>query len=766
MIRNFLFVLKRFRTSAVLNIIGLSVAFAVFSVTMIQCYYDFSYNRSFKNAKDIYQFSCFWEIFEKQSAHISIPLAHAITDRFPEVKACCILDRGGNKLFNPQADQGTSFLFHLINTNEAFLDVFTPRILAGDAKEVFAEKNKAMLTEDVAKRLFGKNDPIGQTIWQDTVSYVVTAVCESFPANSSLTNGVYTTVLGSVGYDKMGMYNYEGYFLLDRKDVLPLQEKLEQMKFEGAIDLVRVEFIPVAEKYFRRDVNIYGEKQGNLATTLSLMAIGIITLLMSFINFMNFSVAMIPARIREMNIKKIMGVNPRLLQALTVSEAPCFALLAFLTSLFLIVLFQGTRLDEFFPADLFLSKNVGILAVIALTGMFLSVLFGIYPAWKITSFQPAMALSSSFAQSKQSVALRNILIVLQFFAAIVLTGMAIFIKVQYDYMTNYSWGFQKENIVYLSVASKNFITIYEDEIRQNPTVLDCTASNAIPGYINQNWGMKMEVDEKEIALAVWVVRNDFLRFFDIEVVEGRDFIPDDDGKSRFICNRTFLKKYELNDIIGKKVDRYEIVGIIKDIHFESLHSEIRPMGFITQRSYYNGGRHWLFVRIAGENTLQTIDYLKETWSKHTDDPFDIHFLDDQLDSLYQSESTLARLISIFGIIAVIIAIMGIYGLIVFNAKYKAREIAIRKVNGSTIREIILMLNRDVLLQLSIAFGAAVPVTVYIVDKWLENFAYKIAVYWWVFLLSGGVVLLITLLTVSAQSYKAARMNPTQTLNIS
>jgi putative ABC transport system permease protein len=754
--------LKRFKTSAVLNILGLSVAFAVFSITMIQCYYDFSYNRNFKNAKEIYQFSYFWKVSGEQLDGISVPLAQAITDRFPEVRACCLVKPLGESLFKTQANPATSFSFRMMAANEDFLAVFTPEILAGDAKTAFTEKNKVMLTADIAQILFGKENPVGQMIWQDTIPYTVVAVCESFPANCSLKNGIYTTNLDEFDYKKMSYSNYRGYFLLKEKDVAPLQQKLEQTKFDQDAELSRVEFIPVTEKYFRRDIHFHDEHIGNLATTLSFLAIGIVTMLVAFINFMNFSIAMIPSRVRGMNVQKILGANYRRLQYITVSEAPCFALLSFLIGLFLIVLFQNTQLNEFFPADLSLNKNIAILTFTALAGIVLSVLFGIYPARKVTSFQPAMALSGSFAQSKQSVALRNILTTLQFLAAIVLICMAIFIKIQHDYMTNYSWGFQKENIVYLRFMNPNdIIPAYENEIRQNPDILSCTISDVLPGSIVQNWGI--ELDNKKVGFAPWNVRNDFLRFFGIKVIEGRDFIPDDDGKVRVICNQAFMKKYEM-DKIPKIPDspQFEFVGLINDIHFESLHSEIRPLCFITALNWFS--ENHFYIKISGNNTMQSIDYLKETWKKLTDTPFDFHFLDAQLDSLYQSESNLATLISIFGLIAVIIAVMGVYGLIVFNAKYKAKEIAIRKVNGSTIKEIMLMLNKNLLLQLLIAFVMAVPISYFIVQKWLENFACKTPVYGWVFLLGGVIILLITLLTVSAQSYRAARANPTKALN--
>jgi putative ABC transport system permease protein len=345
-------------------------------------------------------------------------------------------------------------------------------------------------------------------------------------------------------------------------------------------------------------------------------------------------------------------------------------------------------------------------------------------------------------------------------------GNYFFIKIQHDYMRNYSWGFERENVLYIPVKTSDInVATFENELKQNPNILDCTISAALPGNINQNWGM--EIGGKEVYFASWIVRSDFLDFFGMKVIDGRNFTTSDDGKSRLICNQAFLKEYEFSKITGTKMDDsdFEIVGVIDDIHFESLHSNIKPLFFVTQSLAYHAKYGiYFFIKVDGNNTLQTVESIEKIWKKLSDEPINLNFLDANMDKLYEKESNLAKLISIFGVIAVIIAVMGVYGLIVFNAKYKQKEIAIRKVNGSTIKEIMLMLNRNVLIQLGIAFVIAVPVAYFIVQKWLESFAYKTPVYWWVFLLGGMIILLITVITVSAQSYKAAKRNPTRALN--
>ncbi|GHV10241.1 cell division protein FtsX [Bacteroidia bacterium] len=768
MIKNFLFVLKRFKTSSVLNILGLSAAFAVFSITMIQCYYDFSFDRNFKQANDIYFCSFYQKNFDDRAPILSRSLSSKMADEFPEIKSYCLLRNiGTNEI---RSENNPDIAVSVAKATPGFLAVFTPEIIMGDAKQVFTQPNKALLTEDVAHILFGKENPIGQILFMNgsDVPVTVLAVCKKYPENCSLENGIYTQL--EIPDDWANWSMYEGYFLIDSKIISSLREKINSPESLKRLDknenITKIELTSLPDVHFR----IPEKGKGNLGTTVSLLAIGIISLLIALINFMNFSVAMIPSRVRSWNIQKILGANPLRLKGLVVSEALCFALLSFLISLFFVVFFQQSSLKEFFSADLSPENNLVLLTGIACVGIILILLFGLYPARFVTSFQPAMAVNHSFARSKQSALLRNILITIQFATAIALITVSIFIRRQHDYMVDYSWGIQKENIVYFPIKRGSLdINSLSGELKQNPDITDCTVSVFVPGTVGIIFGNEM--DGKKVWFKVLPVTHHFLDFFGVNVIKGRNFIPSDDEQDYCIVNQAFLKKFDLTDDIvgtrvGKEDDKYSsfiAAGIVQDINFESLRTGIEPMAFVTNRlttSYVN----YLFLKISGQNTPQAIDFMKDTWKKFSDEPLDLKFLDATLDNMYQSENNLARLISIFGLIAVIIAVMGVYGLIVFNAKYKQKEIAIRKVNGSTIKEIMLMLNKNVLLQLGIAFAAAVPAAYSIVNKWLENFAYKTPMHWWVFLLGGFIILLITLLTVSAQSYKAARANPTKAIN--
>jgi len=766
--RNFFFVLKRFRTSSILNILGLSVAFAVFSVTMIQVYYDFSYDRNFKNSNDVYLFSCFWTSDSHREEVSSISESKEMSDKFPEIKNYCLLKNNKNVLFDVRDKDGnvTEITENINKSSLGLLSVFTPEIIIGDARSALTERNKALISESTAHKFFGENNPVGQFIFMhDSITpLTVVAVCKDFPENCTVRNGIFVQIPN----EKINDYDYKVYLEVKHEDVTKLVTRLNSKEFDKKNPARSLkdhskfiaELIPLTKIHLH-----YPEiGNGNLTGTLSLFAIGLLTLIIAYINFLNFSMAMAPARVRGLNIQKIHGANPLKLKFTIAFEASLFSLLSFLLALLYISFFKESSINEYFPADLSLWNNWTLLSVIGASSILFGAIWGLYPAHYVTSFQPAMALSGSFVLSERSRKLRNSLITIQFISAISLIIISVFIKIQHDYMQNYSWGIQKENIIYLPAKElKTNIKAFGDELKKNPQVVDYTASGSVPGDMSLTWALK-DFDGKYVTPVIWPVRSNFLDFFGVKIIEGRNFIEtDNSGKPKIIFNQEFLRKYQLKNLVGKEfpfLQNADIVGIAKDINFESLKLPIRPMAFVVLGDSWN---EWIFVKIIGENTPATIEYIRKTWEKYSNESFKPKFLDDSLTNLYRNENNLAKLISIFGLVIIIIAIMGVYGLVVFNARYKSKEIALRKVNGASVKEIMLMLNRSVLIQLAIAFVVAVPLAYYIVHRWLEQFAYKVPIYWWVFILAGLLVLAITVIIVSWQSYKAANANPVEAI---
>ena len=779
MIRNFLLILKRFKTSSIINILGLSAALIVFFVVLLQVYYDFTFDRSYKNADRIVQLNIYDFNDGTTATNTNFQIPTQVSSRFPEVEAFCMFAYRGEQLCNI-INNGTgiseSHEIPLMMTTQGFLKVFTPDIIMGDTTGIFSSPGKAMLAAKTAQRLFGNENPIGKILLirsaNQTAQLTVQAVYRDFSDNASLPNGLFTYL------PEADDWSFQSYYLIHPNSLKELNQKMNTKEALGEEYIKFLESHPERHIQFRlspmNELYLYDTNNGSkhINLTLSLLAIGVITLLIAFVNFINLSLAMAPSRVRGINIRKILGINKVTLRFIISMESVLFTALALIIAFFEIYLLQGSVFaQEFFPSvGISLKSHIGLLTTTSIIILLIAFLIGLYTMRYSTSVNETESLKGSFATGIKGIKLRNVLIVIQFASAIILICVSLFIKKQNDYMQNYDWGIPKKNIIYLPVAGLGEnVQPFGQELLRDSHIKDYCITASLPGQIGLGYGF--DFDGKHIDVRVWSVDNRFFDFFNIKIIAGRK--PDtmmDSTVNQLVVNETLMKKYQFDEsIIGKDVDidrlgqKRRIQAIAKNINFESLHDSIRPMAFGVLAK--NKNFQYLLVKLSGTEIPNTVKSIEQTWNKFSKDPFSVHFLDKDMDKLYQKEMNMAKLIGLFGFIIVIIAVMGVYGLVAFNARYKAKEIAIRKVNGSTIQEIILMLNRNVLLQLGIAFVIAIPVAWFITKKWLENFAYKIPIYWWVFLLGGLIVLLITLFTVSAQSYQAATKNPTKALNM-
>jgi putative ABC transport system permease protein len=501
---------------------------------------------------------------------------------------------------------------------------------------------------------------------------------------------------------------------------------------------------------------------GNLTITLSLLVIGIVALVIAYINFINFSLVMAPLRVKSLNVRKIFGAQTGLLKVTVASESVIFSVIAFLLSIFFMNIIHKNLPNDFFSANMSISNNW---LLFVFTGIFIAVLgfiIGLYPAHYATSFKPAATLSGSLSKSQKNVMIRNMLTTIQFTIAVALIIIVVFIRWQCSYAVNYSWGIQKENIVYLSSFylnandkqdKRNEMLSFTTELKRNPQVLDCTVSDYMPGSEPDK---EKEINDGWIG---WATADNFLDFFGVHVIEGIDLLNLPSPAAQIVVNKKFAQSENVK--IGDILMGGEIAGIIEDVNFENLNHSVRSMFFFQKLTPFRNP--WIFIKIAGNDTKNTVSYIKSVWDKFSSRPLELHFLDSHLDGLYKKENSMANLLTIVSIIAIIIALMGIYGLIIFNIRQKEKEIALRKIAGATVWDILLLLNRRVLIQLVTAFALAAPAAYYIANRWLETFAYKISLQWWVFVLCWLLMVAITVATVCMQTYRAATKNPIEAL---
>ena len=779
-INNFLALLKTYKTSSVINILGLSAALVVFFIVLMQVHYDFTYDKSYENADNILQLNIFNENKGSTGFTVNFNIPESIKEKCPEVEKYCLCASWGEDKINIEkshASRETFSIIHIRATAE-FTDIFTPEIISGSVADIFSSPGKVMISEKTAKRMFGNENPIGKTLRSNYTGeeYSILAIYRDFPKNSTMKNGIYSYLKdyqeGTEDY-KETEWSFLAFFTIKKENHKAINEKLTETIWNSEEYKKYIEEHPEERSQIRlssmNDLYMNSAGKGGskrINTTITLLSIGILTVFIAFVNFVNLSMAMAPSRIRGINLRKILGISKVKLRITIASESVLFTLISLIIAFIAVHFLQGsTFINEIFAANFDLSSHIVLLTTVSLVVLLIAFGIGLYTMRYSTSFDEAEALKGSFALGIQGVKLRNILIIFQFTTAIALICTSTFIKQQNDFMLNYDWGFTKENIIYLPFFGQgDKAESFGQELIRNPHISDYTTTRALPGQVGMNWGLSIE--GKNVQMTVWEVDNRFFDFFDISIIAGHRPERADSTYYQLVVNEAFIKEYNFDEtIIGNDFKTFvsgNVQAIAKDINFETLHKKITPMAFgivdDPKRIIY------MLVKLSGSNVKEGMDYIRETWEKYSKDPFEVNFLDEEMNSMYKTESNMANLIAVLGFIIVIIAVMGVYGLIIFNCKYKAREIAIRKVNGSTISEIMLLLNRVILIQLTIAFVIAVPIAWYAISKWLENFAYKADIELWIFPLSGIIVLIITAITVSVQSYKAATTNPNQILN--
>ncbi|MDR2653193.1 MAG: hypothetical protein LBC68_12940 [Prevotellaceae bacterium] len=674
-----------------------------------------------------------------------------------------------NLRFDVQDENGNKNVFEEITTyaSAGIMDIFTPKIIAGNAHQAFTEPGKAMIPASIAKKFFGDQDPLGKIFSFHNTNRPVTvvAVYEDFPGNCSLDNGIYMMQ----PEDREFEGSYTSYLeISDRNRDKILNDLNSKESLQGPDGeqgwLFELTALPDIHLKFP------AKGKGSLTTTVSLLTIGILLLIIAYINFVNFSISMAPIRLKSFNIRRIMGENPLFLKFSIAMESVFMSLIAVLVSILFIHYLSISVVREFFQANISLSENLSLFMIMAVFFLIMGFVAGIYPAFYSTAFKPAIAINGSFMVSTGSKVLKNTLIVIQLVSAIILVIVSGFIKLQHDYMQDKSWGIRKENVVYLPVRYLTDVWTFDAELRKNPDIFDVTYTEFLPGASRMmSWTIKFE--GIDVNMVVWPVHYNFLQFFGINLTEGSDFEESDRrGNGKMILNQTFVKKYDFTDIniTGKEMnidfanDICEIKGIMEDFNFESLRESIRPIAFIMGKQW-NRRIGTMLVKINGQNTVKTLDYMQSLCKQFGREPIEITFLDDTLHQLYKQENNLAKLISIFGLITIIVTVMGVYGLILFNVKSKRKTIAIHKIHGASITEVMMMLNRNCIIQFAIAYIVAIPLAYIIVNRWLENFAYKTPVHWWIFVAGGILVFIITVLTVIWQSYKAASTNPVDSI---
>jgi putative ABC transport system permease protein len=775
-------VFRKTGVSTLINILGMSVAFAAAMILMVQVRWDTTYDANFVGHEQVFRLENNWMDQGLFSTHIGRPFIERARDASPNIEAICTWQPLGEDVLYKEGDRESPITIPMARVDSSFFSVFPVEWVEGSAREFDAARTCA-LNEAFAKMIFGEESAVGKILENGSgESRRIIGVFRNTPRNFSAHIGMLLT-MGDTDRENLSEWSYAAY--------LKLKDPSMAKETEDAIYTALGEYISsdegsraeyrngfrisqIHEAHFERDVRA-NIPSANKAITVTLAAIAILLILIAIINFINFAFAEIPFRIKNINTRKVLGEGRGSLIGRQIVNAGIIALVAFALACLIVHVVSGTSWASYVSDSIALKENIGILAITLGVALLSAVAAGIAPALYSTSQPAALVLKGSYGTSVRGRSLRNALVALQFILSFVFILMALYVNVQTKFMANKDMGFPQENILqvwcgYYAGGAHNAV---HDKLLQNPSIVDVTFSdNLIVSDQKMGWGRTGD-DGKQVFMEVLPVTDDFVRFFGLQIVEGRDFQESDNQSETgcFIANETFIQsfpQYHVGSLVGGHVDNTEIVGIVKDFNFKSLK---HPMGPLVLLNW--GKTQWrnfsvMYVKTApGADFKEVSDYIKETVCafdpSREPDQVAVRHLDEWIENMYQSEQSLGKLITIASLVALLIAIIGIIGLVFFETQFLKKEIAVRRVNGATVGSILQMINKKYLVMAGSTFVIAAPIAYYLMTAWRKGFAYQAPVPVWIFIVALLAVAAITLAVVTLQSWRAASANPVESL---
>jgi len=765
----------RFKSNSAINLIGLSCSFATALVISVYIMHEFQIDKFNKNIDKIFRI----ELGSEENRHAYMPeiVARKIAEDLPEVEKFVRfgISEGDDFLkYNEKILVINDFLF----ADSCVFDVFTFPFVQGSPSTALQQPFSLVLTESTANKIFGSENPINKTVkYNNYFNFTVTGVIKdikdfhiSINALASFGSLAVMNGGGNLGYNN---WSYPSYLMLRQAnyDIKSIEKKINEdfSKTDYWKDKEpKFKLNNLANVYFSRQVIANHAKAGNLQFIFILISICILTLFLACINFINLETSKSIVKQKEIGIKKILGITKFQLSAQFYIEIFIVSSISMLIS-FLLLRISQPYLIELIGTDFSFQQLYSLKGFLAILLILLSttLFIGAFPVSR-GSFFFFTNSNKSVIPGKGSMP-RKSLIVFQFLLSIVLVMTTTFTYKQMNFMKKSDLGFEKEHVVIVRISSdiKNNASkqqILKDKLLSNPNIIAVSYACLEPGI--GWWTASAEIDGEKKDVNVNSIDFEFLNALKIGLVSGRNFSPEieSDKRKTFILNESAVKFLNINSPVGKtiKSDIGEgtVIGVTKDFHFNSMHTPIQPLVFYNDDRMYNK----LIIKCLPQNIPAALDHIQEVWKEISPEiPIEYSFLDKTFDSNYHADDDFNKLLGAFALLAILIACLGIFGIASFLASQRTKEIGIRKVSGATVSEVMVMLNRDFVKWVAIAFLIAVPIAYYVMNKWLENFAYKTSLSWWIFALAGLLALGIALLTVSWQSWKAATRNPVEAL---
>ena len=808
MIKNYLTIafrnLLREKGYSFINISGLAIGIASSILILLFVQDELSYDRHHEHAGNIYRV-CMNASMQGSSLVAPItpaPMAATLIADFPEV-------RNAVRFFNFDAtpiirNGDRSYIErNFVWADSTVFDVFTYNMIRGDKRNALNRPNTMVITESSARKYFGDEDPLGQILemGNERTHYEVTGIIEDPPSNSHFSFDVVASFVSHPQHQNQMWVsnNYFTYILLDEQaDPEELESKFPGMletymgpQVEMALGVTLEEFYesgeewgyflqPLTSIHLHSDLQYEIQANGNITTVIVFSIIALFILVIASINFMNLSTARSAGRAKEIGLKKVVGSSRSQLINQFLGESVFLSFISLLLALVLVELFIPA-FNNIADKQLQLQYFTSFFTIpgLILVGFFVGFMSGSYPAFYLASFEPVKVLKGKLQSGMKSSRLRGILVIFQFVITIVLFISTFTVYRQMNYINTKDMGMDPENVLVIRRAYSIPFDQREsfcEELEGFSGILSTSKAHAIPGTSFSGNAFRREGTasrEQHIISNAWV-DWDYAEVLGLELVDGRFFSRDYASDSlAVVMNETAARSMGYSDPVGKRVFQtgaggtedapediaFTIIGVVKDFHFESLHQTINPV--ILSPGQWGG---YIIVKIQPGGAVAAIDYIRERWSDFVDDqPLEYSFLADDLTADYRTEQQTGLLFSIFAVLSIFIACLGLLGLASFTTEQRNKEIGIRKAMGASVSSVMVLLSKEINLLVLISTLLAWPVAWYFMKTWLENFAYRVDVGIVVFMAASVITYIIALATVSMQAYRAARLNPVDTL---
>ena len=785
----------------------MSVAFAAIYLISVQVRYDLSYDKVIPNSENIYRLeSPNWYEEGKWSYYWNRQWPDEMCAGVPEIEASgsIWIYAVGEVDFSIKRNHTIDNLKIIMSSAEQEgLEVFPFEFVEGGLENFSASKGM-IISEEVANKYnlkVGDFLTVGRGL-ESGYELNIVGIFKNFPEPSNISACEGWINMGSQQNAQINNFNDPYYVRLSEgASHVEVEKKMnanmiEAWKKEGKSEeelehLVKrytVRLNPLSKIYF--DELSYSEgMKGNRSTTYSLAAIAVLILIISFINFINFFFAMIPSRIKAINTYKVFGAPTSKLRVNIVFETFGIVLLSVVVAMMIVVVTANTPISEYISTSILLRDNWDLALLMMIFLMVFALLVGLYPAFYITKFNPALVLKGSFHATTSGKALRYSLVGIQYIISISLIICSLFIHKQHKYMLNHEMGFDKEQLYGIFVPNAVLFTddfsyddmdytgrdAFTDKLKQNPQVVDVAYGNScIVGGGGMGWGR--DYKDKEISFSVLTVSWNYLQMMGIDIIEGRDFLPSDEHSETgaLIFNRKAAEQFGIE--VGTKIQAHisettltPIVGICENFNSKSLQYEIMPCAFLIYGSYGWSFPNYAQIRAAaGADYKELNKYVRSVIEEFAPDTYpesyELVFIDEAVAIQYYAEKKLSTLVTIFTLLSILISIIGVFGLVLFETQYKRREIGIRRIHGASSMGILKMFNKKYLYIVAICSAVAIPISYYIIDRWMQQFVYRTEMSVWVYVVAVLTITIITVATVSLRSWKAANENPSVSIN--